>query len=208
MNASRGSGEPRKGSASRATKETQVEVTVVLDTPGDRMPEAQVDTGVPFLDHMLTALASTARWDLQVKAKGDIEVDIHHTVEDVGITLGRALKDALGVGRGMARYGSAAAPMDDALVLAAVDISGRPYAEVHGQPLPDRAPGGFHTDMLPEWLWGLARGGGLTLHIHVLAGRDAHHILEAAYKALGLALGQATAVKGSAIPSTKGTLWD
>lgn len=185
-----------------------MEVTVVLDTPGDRMPEAQVDTGVPFLDHMLTALASTARWDLQVKAKGDIEVDIHHTVEDVGITLGRALKDALGVGRGMARYGSAAAPMDDALVLAAVDISGRPYAEVHGQPLPDRAPGGFHTDMLPEWLWGLARGGGLTLHIHVLAGRDAHHILEAAYKALGLALGQATAVKGSAIPSTKGTLWD
>lgn len=208
MNVSAGSGEPRKGTASRSTKETQVEVTVVLDAPGDRMPEAQVDTGVPFLDHMLTALASTARWDLKVKAKGDIEVDIHHTVEDVGITLGRALKDALGVGRGMARYGSATAPMDDALVLAAVDISGRPYAAVHGQPLPDRAPGGFHTDMVPEWLWGLARGGGMTLHLHVLAGRDAHHIMEASYKALGLALGQAVAVKGSAIPSTKGTLWD
>lgn len=208
MNAVAGNGEVRKGTAARSTKETQVEVTVVLDTGADRLPVAEVDTGVPFLDHMLTALAATARWDLTVRAKGDVEVDIHHTVEDVGITVGRALKDALGVGRGMARYGSATAPMDDALVLAAVDISGRPYAAVHGQPLPDRAPGGFHTDMLSEWLWGLARGGGMTLHLHVLAGRDAHHMLEASFKALGLALGQAVTVKGSAIPSTKGTLWD
>lgn len=202
-----GSGLPRVGRASRATGETDIQIAVFLDEslPADQQT---IDTGIPFFDHMLTALASTARFGLQIKARGDLDVDLHHTVEDVGITLGRALRDALGDGSGITRYGSAAAPMDDALVMVATDFSGRPYAAVHGNPLPDRALGGFHTDLLPEWLWGLARGGGLTLHTHVLAGRDAHHLLEASFKGLGLALGQSVSRRGRGIPSTKGVLWE
>lgn len=194
----------RRGRAERATAETRVTVEVELDGAG----QFAGGTGNGFFDHMLTALAKTAGWQLRVVAEGDLDVDAHHTVEDVGIVLGRALRTAIGDGAGLVRYGQALVPMDDALVEAACDVSGRSYVSAQLE-VAARQFNGYHTELTPEFFWGLARGLGLTLHVVRRAGQNAHHITEAAYKALGVALRRALALQaGTAdVPSTKGSLF-
>jgi imidazoleglycerol-phosphate dehydratase len=168
---------------------------------------AQIDTGVPFLDHMLRQVAVHGRFDLEVHCQGDTAVDDHHSVEDVGIVLGQALKEALGDKAGIARYGSQMIPMDEALVLVALDFSGRPLL-VYDVDLPAPMVGRFDTELVPEFLRALAHNAGLTLHVRLMSGTNTHHIIEAIFKALGRALGQAVArdARSSSIPSTKGVL--
>lgn len=197
--------------ARRVTAETRIDVGITFPAPEGREGESDISTGVPFFDHMLTALASTARWECRISATGDVAVDAHHTVEDVGIVMGRALAQLAGDGSGLQRYGWSLVPMDDALVAVAADISGRPYAALHGD-LPHRSFGGpapFHTDLVTEWLWGLARGARWTIHAHIVAGTDAHHLVEALFKAAGLAISRALerAARGG-VPSTKGVLFN
>ena len=191
----------RTGRASRRTQETDVQVVLDLDGVGEASP----DTGVPFFDHMLAQLALHGRLDLQVRARGDLAVDPHHTVEDVGLVLGQALRQAVGDGRGVARFGSAHAPMDDALVLAAVDISGRPYLH-YGLDVGRAMLGTFAADLAEEFFRALATSAAVTLHLVQLHGRSPHHIVEAAFKATGIAVHLATRIAGAAIPSTKGVL--
>ena len=187
----------------RATSETDITLTLDLDGAG----KTKVETGVPFFDHMLEAFGRHALFDLAVKAKGDLEVDAHHTVEDVGIVLGQALAEALAEKRGITRFGSAVVPMDEALVLAAVDISGRGglYWSVE---LPIEIIGTFDTTLAKEFLVALATNAGLTLHVRSLAGENAHHIIEGAFKAVARALKDSVALDArvSGVPSTKGTL--
>lgn len=189
----------------RTTRETDVRVTLDLDGTG----QSTIATSVPFLDHLLTALARHGRFDLEIAASGDTEVDDHHTVEDVGLVLGQALLAALGERRGIARFGSAYVPMDDALARAVVDLSGRPYLvfERNGVPLAARV-GSFDTDLAEEFWRALANEARLTAHLDLLRARNAHHALEALFKAAGLALRSATRVTdvGGAVPSTKGAL--
>ena len=201
MSAAMGDG-ARRGAARRETRETRIEIEVELD--GQGTCEGAVDGG--FFDHMLASLARTAGWTLRIQAAADLEVDAHHAAEDVGIVLGRALRAAVGDGRDIARWGHALVPMDEALVEAAVDVSGRPYAAVTLAP-PPRAIGRYHTEHTGEFVWGLARGFGLTVHLLQRAGSNAHHITEAAYKALGLALRRALAPAPGGMPSTKGGLF-
>jgi imidazoleglycerol-phosphate dehydratase len=193
----------RSGRVSRATGETHVEVRWDLDGTG----RADLSTGVPFLDHMLEQLAKHGRFDLVVRASGDLEVDAHHTVEDVGIALGRALKDALGDGAGIHRFASVHAPLDEALVLAAVDVSGRPFLHF-AVPVPRQRLGAYDTDLTEEFFRAFAANAGLTLHMVLVHGRNGHHIIEAAFKALALALDRATQrdPRVDGVPSTKGTL--
>jgi len=187
----------------RATSETDITLTLDLDGAG----KTKVETGVPFFDHMLEAFGRHGLFDLAVKAKGDLEVDAHHTVEDVGIVLGQALAEALAEKRGITRFGSAVVPMDEALVLAAVDISGRGglYWSVE---LPIEIIGTFDTTLAKEFLVALATNAGLTLHVRSLAGENAHHIIEGAFKAVARALKDSVALDArvSGVPSTKGTL--
>lgn len=193
----------RVGEAHRVTGETDVRVRLDLDGSG----ESEVRTGVGFFDHMLTLLARHALIDLEVAATGDLDTGSHHTVEDVGITIGKALAAALGDRAGIERYGSALVPMDECLVQAAIDISGRPLTAVD-VPLPATVIGGFETELLEEFLRGLATHAGLTLHVRLLAPGNAHHAIEGAFKALARALRAAVApnprVRG--VPSTKGVL--
>ncbi|MDQ7820912.1 MAG: imidazoleglycerol-phosphate dehydratase HisB [Armatimonadota bacterium] len=191
----------RVGRISRQTTETDVQVALDLDGSG----EVSVDTGVPFFDHMLAQLAAHGRLDLQVRARGDLAVDPHHTVEDVGLALGQALRQAVGEGRGIARFGSVHAPMDDALVLAAVDISGRPYLH-YGLEVGPAVLGTFPADLAEEFFRALASSGALTLHLVQVHGRSAHHVVEAAFKGTGIALHLATRIRGGGVPSTKGVL--
>ncbi len=188
----------------RCTSETSIELTLNLDGSGEHC----IETGVPFFDHMLNALSKHGRFDLTIKAAGDLEVDAHHTVEDVGIVLGKALDEALGERRGITRFGEALVPMDEALVLAAVDISGR--GQLHWDaPLPIEFIGTFDSSLMKEFLIALAQNAGITLHVRKLAGENAHHIIEAAAKATARALAQAVALDARApesVPSTKGTL--
>ena len=167
-----------------------------------------VETGVPFFDHMLDAFGRHGLFDLTVRAQGDVDVDAHHTVEDTGIVLGRALAEALGEKAGIERFGSAFVPMDEALVLAALDISGR--GQLHWDvEAPFGMVGDFDTQLAREFFIALAANAGITLHIRQLAGDNVHHIFEAAFKAAGRALRQAVAVDpalGGAVPSTKGVL--
>jgi imidazoleglycerol-phosphate dehydratase len=197
------SADGRAGRASRATGETRVEVRWALDGTG----LAELETGVPFLDHMLEQIARHGRFDLTVRASGDLEIDAHHTVEDVGIGLGRALRDALGDGAGIARYADAYAPLDEALVLVVVDVSGRPYLH-YAVPVPRQRLGAYDTDLTEEFFRAFAVNAGITLHVILVHGRNAHHIIEAAFKALALALDRATRrdPRVSGVPSTKGTL--
>ncbi|MCX8006514.1 MAG: imidazoleglycerol-phosphate dehydratase HisB [Coriobacteriia bacterium] len=193
----------REAIVERSTKETSVRVRLDLDGTGI----TDVATGVPFFDHMLEALGRHGLLDLEVAAAGDLAVDAHHTVEDVGIVMGQALDRALGDRAGIRRFGSAAVPMDEALVLAAVDISGR--GQVHyAVDLPIEVIGTFDTTLAKEFLVALATNAGLTLHVRSLAGDNAHHIVEAAFKAVARALREAVErdprVEG--IPSTKGSL--
>jgi len=193
----------RVGRVVRATGETRVEVTWELDGTGRQTGT----TGLPFLDHMLSQIARHGRFDLSVNASGDLDVEAHHTVEDVGIAMGRALKDALGDGAGINRFASEYAPLDEALALAVVDVSGRPYLD-YALPVPRQLLGAFDTDLTEEFFRAFAMNAGITLHVLLVHGRNAHHIIEAAFKALALALGRATGLdpRTAEIPSTKGTL--
>jgi imidazoleglycerol-phosphate dehydratase len=193
----------RVGEADRRTGETDVRVRVDLDGEG----RSTVRTGVGFFDHMLTLLARHAQWDLDVTAQGDLETGSHHTVEDVGITLGQALDRALADRAGITRYGSALVPMDECLVQAAVDISGRPFMALDA-PLPATVIGGFETDLLGEFLRGLANHARLTLHVRVVTGENAHHVIEGCFKAAARALREAVAPdpRVTGVPSTKGSL--
>jgi imidazoleglycerol-phosphate dehydratase len=192
---------PRTGEAERETLETRVRVRVDLDGTG----EAVADTGVPFLDHMLTALAKHARIDITVHARGDTEIDDHHTTEDVALTLGRALRAALGDRRGIARFGSAYAPLDEALARVVVDISGRPYAVYRAEAVGPYV-GRFQTYLAEHFFRSLAQEAGMALHVELLYGRDPHHAIEAMFKALALALRAAVARGEGGVPSTKGAL--
>ncbi len=191
----------------RTTKESSVMVELDLDGTGI----VDVSTTVPFWDHMLNALGTHARFDLTIRATGDTEIDVHHTVEDTAITLGDALREALGDKRGIARFGDATVPLDEALALAVVDVSGRPYCVHEGEPAGQEYHliGGHFTGSLTRHvLESLALHAGICLHVRVLAGRDPHHIVEAQFKALARALRAAVAYdeKVVGVPSTKGAL--
>jgi imidazoleglycerol-phosphate dehydratase len=195
----------RSARVERATRETKVVVELELDGAG----LTEVQTGVPFFDHMLAQLGKHALLDLTVRAQGDIEIDAHHTVEDSALTLGQALAEALGDKAGISRFGDALVPMDEVLARAAVDLSGRPYA-VHSEP-DGMAPliGSYDTTLTRHFFESLAHSAGICVHLNVLAGRNPHHIVEAQFKAFARALRAAAApdprARG-AIPSTKGTL--
>ncbi len=194
----------RTASITRKTAETDITVTVALDGSG----QYDNQTGVGFFDHMLDQLARHALIDMTVRATGDLHIDDHHTVEDVGIALGQALTQAMGDKRGIRRYGSCHLPMDDAQVRAALDLSGRPYL-VWNVAFPTDKIGQFDTELVREFFQALSTHGGITLHIDQLHGFNSHHIAEAAFKAVARALRDALEIdprKAEAIPSTKGTL--
>lgn len=198
----------RSAERRRVTRETDVFVRLDLDA-GPLDGNGAITTSVPFLDHLLTSLARHGRLALTISATGDIEIDDHHTVEDVGLTLGQTLLAALGERRGIARFGYAYAPMDEALARAVADISGRPYLayDIGSVVLPERV-GRFDTQLIEEFWRAFSAEARLTLHLDVIRGRNAHHIFEAMFKAAGLALATATRVTdpGAAAPSTKGML--
>lgn len=194
----------RSSEIKRKTKETDISMKLCLDGTG----ESSVATGVGFLDHMLTLFASHGRFDLTVRCAGDTWVDDHHTVEDVGICLGKAFREALGEKRGIARYGSTLLPMDEALIQTAVDISGRSHLNF-GMTFPSGKIGSFDTELVKEFFLALVQNCPMSLHILQLAGKNSHHIAEGAFKSAARSLRQAVAVDKAdpnAIPSTKGVL--
>lgn len=190
----------RKAEISRKTRETDIELTLDLDG-GDR----SIDTGIGFFDHMLNSFAVHSGFGLTVRCKGDLEVDGHHTVEDVGIVLGQALSQCMGDKAGIARFGQAFVPMDEALGFCALDISGRPYL-VFDAPMPQPMCGGYDTCLTVEFMRALAVNAGLTLHLRSEYGDNAHHITEALFKALARALQQAVMQTGGEVLSAKGVL--
>jgi imidazoleglycerol-phosphate dehydratase len=194
----------RSASIDRTTNETSVALTLALDGTGagDR------GTGVGFLDHMLDLVARHGRLDLTVKATGDLHTGAHHTVEDIGICLGQALDEALGDRAGIARYGHAVVPMDEARAAAAIDVSGRPFLAWEAPGVPPGAIGNFDHELAEEFFRALSANARLTLHLRIEAGTNAHHMLEAAFKAFARALRAATAIDPTetGVPSTKGTL--
>ncbi len=194
----------RSHTLTRSTAETEITVTLDLDGTG----QYDNQTGVGFFDHMLDQLARHSLIDMTVRAKGDLHIDDHHTVEDTGIALGQALAAALGDKRGIVRYGSCLLPMDDALVRAALDLSARPYL-VWNVDMPTAKIGSFDTELVREFFQAFATHGGITLHVDMLHGLNSHHIAEAAFKSVARALRQAVETdprKADAIPSTKGAL--
>lgn len=196
---------PRVASRSRTTKETSIDVSLDLDGSG----AATVTTGLPFFDHMVHQLGKHGGFDLSVAATGDLEVDTHHTVEDVAIALGEVLREALGDKAGVRRFASVNVPLDEALCEIALDLSGRPYL-VYEVPLPpDGLPLGtppFDPQMAEHFWQSFATAAGITLHIRLRSGRNTHHILECCFKGVARALRDAVRIEGSGIPSTKGTL--
>jgi len=198
---------PRRATVRRATSESTVEVSIDLDGTG----RGEVETGVRFYDHMLLSLAKHALVDLTVRASGDVDVDAHHTVEDVAIVLGQALREALGDKAGIARFGDATVPLDEALAQAVVDVAGRPYVVHTGEPAGQEYVliGGTYVGSLTRHVWeSFAGNAGIALHVRVLAGRDPHHIVEAQFKAVARALRAAVArdPRVHGIPSAKGSL--
>ncbi len=194
----------RSASIDRKTSETNISLTLNLDGTG----KTEIATGVGFLDHMLTLFARHGRFDLTVTCAGDTHVDDHHTVEDIAIVLGSALAEALGNKAGITRYGSFLLPMDEALVLCALDISGRATLR-YGLNPPSQKVGTFDTELVEEFFMGFTRAAGVTLHLRQLDGTNSHHILEAAFKGFGQALRQAVAIDpalNGEIPSTKGVI--
>ena len=191
----------RRSEVKRETAETRVELSLELDGSG----RADIKTGIGFLDHMLTLLALHGGFDLAVSCKGDTEVDGHHSVEDIGLCLGAAILQALGNKRGINRYGSVILPMDEALILCAVDLSGRPCLRYTAE-IPSEKVGDFDTELAREFFQAVANTGLMSLHIRQLDGINSHHIIEGMFKALGRALRQAVQVTGGALPSTKGVL--
>jgi imidazoleglycerol-phosphate dehydratase len=196
----------RKATVKRATKETDVEVTLDLDGTG----ASEIATGIGFLDHMLDLLARHARIDITVKAKGDLHIDHHHTTEDIGIALGQALKRALGDMKGITRYADVHMPMDETLTRVAIDISGRPVLVFKCAFVRDKV-GTFDTELVREWFHAFSMNAGLTLHVETLYGANDHHIAESCFKGLARALRAAVAIDPRAageVPSTKGRIGD
>ena len=192
---------PRSSAQHRETKETTVDIELVVDGEG----RASADTGIPFLDHMLEQLGKHGGFDLRLKADGDLDVDQHHTVEDVGIVLGTALKAALGDKAGVRRFADALVPLDEALVQIALDLSGRPFLVYEVDPVAEWI-GTFDPQLAEEFWRGFAFAAGITLHLRSLSGRNGHHVIEASFKGVARALRDAVRVEGSAVPSTKGAL--
>ena len=192
----------RAATAARTTNETDVSVELTLDGSGD----ASADTGLPFFDHMLEQLGKHAGWDLAVTCKGDLDVDGHHTVEDVGLAIGQALGEALGDKAGVRRFASIVVPLDEAAVEVALDLSGRAFV-VHEVDVPAETIGTFDSGLVEDFVRAFAQAAELTVHVRLRSGRSPHHVVEAEFKALAKALGDACALGGAAaIPSTKGTL--
>jgi imidazoleglycerol-phosphate dehydratase len=194
----------RTASIARKTKETAIEAHLDLDGTG----AYEVATGIGFLDHMLEQLSRHSLIDLRVKAKGDLHIDFHHTTEDSGIVIGRAVSEALGERRGIVRYGAAYAPMDETLTRVALDISGRPYL-VWKVDIRRPKLGEMDTELFREWFHAFAQAAGITLHVETLYGENGHHIVESCFKGLARALRQAVSVDpraAGAVPSTKGTI--
>lgn len=195
----------RRAEERRVTKETTIEVGLVVDGAGI----VEVTTGLPFFDHMIEQLGRHAGFDLSVRARGDLAVDAHHTVEDVGIVIGTCLKSALGDKRAVRRFGSALIPLDEALIEVALDLSGRPYL-AYGLDFAPDTPGlgdpSFNPQLAEEFWRAFATAGALTLHVVGRQGKNTHHIVEASFKAVARALGDAVRRQGAGIPSTKGAL--
>jgi imidazoleglycerol-phosphate dehydratase len=193
----------RTATIKRQTEETNVEIVLNLDGRG----EHNIQTGIPFLNHMLSLLAKHGLFDLKIRAKGDLEVDAHHTVEDVGICLGQAFRKALGEKKGIRRFGQSIVPMDESLALVSVDISGRPHL-VYDVEMPAKTIGSFDSTLTVDFLHAFVNHAAMTLHIRMLSGRNAHHIIEAIFKALAKALEMAAEVnpRATGVPSTKGEI--
>jgi imidazoleglycerol-phosphate dehydratase len=194
----------RKARISRKTRETDIHLEIVLDGKGS----ADIDTGIPFMDHMLTLMAAHGFMDLAVSARGDTEIDDHHTMEDLGICLGSALREALGDRKSLKRYGQAAVPMDEALARVVLDISNRPFL-AYRVSLKESKTGRFDVHLLKEFFRALVNHSGMTVHVDLFSGDDAHHIAEAIFKAFARALDQAVSIeprREGTIPSTKGVL--
>ena len=194
----------RKVEIVRKTGETDIRLVLDLDGAG----KSEIDSGCGFLDHMLALFAKHAGYDLTVACKGDVEVDYHHTTEDIGIALGQAVLKALGDKRGIVRYGDVVLPMDETLIMAAVDISGRDYLSMYLD-IPAEKVGDFDTELCEEFFMAFVRESKITLHVKQLAGKNAHHIIEGTFKAVARALKQATAIdlaRADEVPSTKGVL--
>ncbi len=197
----------RRAARSRATKETTIDVTVDVDGRG----LIAVDTGIPFFDHMVAQLGKHGGWDLEVSARGDLAVDTHHTIEDVGIALGDAFGGAVGDKAGVRRFASIAVPLDEALIEVAVDLSGRPFLVYEVDPTPGGesfllGTPGFDPQLAEEFWRAFVTSAGITLHLRMRSGRNTHHILEASFKGVARALRDAVRIDGSGVPSTKGTL--
>lgn len=193
----------REASIERKTNETDIKLSFAVDGTG----EAKIDTDVPFLNHMLDLFTFYGQFNLQVEARGDIDIDDHHTVEDIGICLGQALREALGDKRGIKRYASVFVPMDEALAQVIIDVSNRPHFEYRAE-YPSAQVGSFSTELVHEFLWKLALEARITLHVIVHYGKNTHHMIEAVFKALGRAIGEATSIdpRVQGVPSTKGVL--
>lgn len=193
----------REASVARKTNETDIQLTFAVDGQG----VSELSTGVPFLNHMLDLFTKHGHFNLNVQAKGDNDIDDHHTVEDIGICLGQALREALGDKAGIKRYASVFVPMDEALAQVILDISNRPHFE-HRAEYPAAIVGSFDTELVNEFLWKLALEARITLHVIVHYGKNTHHIIEAVFKALGRALDEATSIdpRVQGVPSTKGVL--
>ena len=191
----------RSSTVERETKETKIRVELELDGSGS----ASADTGLPFFDHMLQQLGAHAGFDLAVTAKGDLEIDGHHTVEDIGLALGTALKEALGDKAGIRRFASITVPLDEAAVEVALDLSGRAFV-VHEVDVPAETIGTYDTGLTEDFVRAFATAAEMTLHVRLVSGRSPHHVVEAEFKALAKCLQDAVRVIGEGVPSTKGTL--
>jgi imidazoleglycerol-phosphate dehydratase len=185
----------------RETKETTIDLRLSIDGSGI----TEVSTGIAFFDHMLEQLGKHAGFDLRIEAKGDLEVDLHHTVEDVGIVLGSALREALGDKRGVRRFANALVPLDEALVQVALDLSGRPFLVYAVDPISEWI-GTFDPQLCEEFWKGFVDGARVTLHLRSLSGKNGHHVIEASFKGVARALRDAVKIEGDDVPSTKGTL--
>jgi len=192
---------PRRAERHRATKETRIDLTLDVDGQGN----ASASTGIPFFDHMLEQLGKHGGLDLTIEAKGDLEVDLHHTVEDVGIALGESLKEALGDKAGVRRFASALVPLDEALVQVALDLSGRPFLVYEVDPVSEWI-GTFDPQLCEEFWRAFVVAAGITLHVRKVTGKNGHHIVEASFKGVARSLRDAVKIEGAEVPSTKGVL--
>ena len=194
----------RKSEINRKTAETDIQLTLCLDGSG----QSDIDTGCGFFDHMLTLFAAHGKFDLSVKCKGDVKVDYHHSVEDIGICLGDAFKEAIGDCKGIKRYGNMILPMDEALILCALDVSGRSYL-AYGLDIPTEKIGDFDCELVEEFFLAFTRRAGITLHVKQFDGRNSHHIVEGTFKAFARAMASAVEIDAKcadSVPSTKGVL--